>query len=75
MNGFVKFDGIVALESFFEAPEVSQLGEAARFEKSSREPVLIFRGLSAHEVATVRTVAERLGGRVTESRQYQPLQF
>jgi len=74
MNGFVIFDLEESADRFFRNDEIRQIGSHGRFVRSPREPLLIFKHLTADEVDHVRTLAATLGGRVKSSVKYSPLQ-
>lgn len=73
MNGFIIFDRADAAADFLREPEIASLRPRGRFVQSSRDPLIIFRGLSSQELSTIHEVAKRLGGRVKGSTSYSPM--
>ena len=72
MNGFIIFEAAADASGFLREPEIESLRPVDRLTPSSRDPLIIFRELSTQEVATIREVAERLGGHVKEATRYSP---
>lgn len=73
MNIFVIFDKYESEESFLRTHEVEQFRNQGKLVTSSREPIVIFSGITPQEVSQIRNLASNWSGHILESRKYSPL--
>jgi hypothetical protein len=73
MNSFVQFKRREDLEKFLGTPQVAAFDATGRLFKSSSQHVLILRELSPEDLSEIEALAQRHGGKVKHSVQYEPL--
>jgi hypothetical protein len=73
MNGFVVFKDAEAAERFLALPQIEELKARSQFERSSQDPLIIFRDITPEGFLTLSKLADELGGHTKKSVQYDPL--